>query len=169
MAFSPQGFGDNVDGLNPMISYYAEQAAAHALRNPQDPTAQQQAHFWAAKLQMQRHAQAQAQQASWAQSSQQAPQAFQPSAPQQASAFQPSAPHQAPTVPPLFGPTASSLNPTPPSTHVTQADPTVISHSAVHHGSWERAAMASGIPTPPIATPLAHTGGISVETKYSKS
>ena len=33
-----------------MIAYYAEQAAAHAARNPMDPTAQQQAAEWQAQI-----------------------------------------------------------------------------------------------------------------------
>ena len=39
---------------SPMLSYYAEQAAGHALRNPHDSQAQQQAHYWANLLQQQR-------------------------------------------------------------------------------------------------------------------
>ena len=40
--------------MNPLVAQYAEHAAAYAQRNPQDPTAQQQAHFWAGLLMQQR-------------------------------------------------------------------------------------------------------------------
>ena len=59
MAFTnnPMTFG-NADILNPMVPYYAEQAAQHAARNPFDPSAAQQAQHWAQVLQQQRAEQA---------------------------------------------------------------------------------------------------------------
>ena len=36
-----------VDMNNPMLAYYADQAAQHAARNPVDQAAQQQASYWA--------------------------------------------------------------------------------------------------------------------------
>ena len=60
MAFTNQSFDfRNVtmsDVMNPMVSYYAEQSASHAQRNPNDPVAQQQAQLWANVLAQQRQA-----------------------------------------------------------------------------------------------------------------
>ena len=105
------------DLTNPMIAYYASQAAAHAARNPGDPNAQQQAQYWATRLS------------------------------QQTQMFQGTSVPAAPPAPAMFQGTSMPTAPQAQTQYVQHAVPsftppmpvpTTLDMSAVHHGYAER-------------------------------